>query len=425
MTMSRAIPAEPALRGSSRVVVPFTGPPLETSKCEHTRVPVNSKELSATTHVLTLRETFQIARGAADEETVVAATLERDGIVAYGEGAPVDYWGETPAGIVDAIESEGLALLGDDLFAGAAIHGRLAAWDGPQGAKMALDGLVHDWLGKRLGQPLWRVLGTDRVTPPTSYTIGIDSVEGTADKVRRAPGYEVYKIKVGGPGDLERLRAVRAETAARLRIDGNEGWTLETARELTPELIALGVEFVEQPFPATDIESFVEYRQLPERLPVLIDEGCRDLASIADDRDVRGRHRDQARQVRRHPRGAAHGPRGARARPGDHVRLHDRVRAGDRAGGAARLAGRLHRPRRPPADLQRAVHRARARRRATGALRRARARRGAGAWLTGSRCSPAASSSSSHAKTAHGILRYGTREVVCVVDAPSAGRGRL
>ena len=131
-------------------------------------------------------------------------------MVAYGEGAPVDYWGETPEGIVSAIEADGLDLLGDDLFAGEAISARLAAWDGPQGAKMALDGLVHDWLGKRLGQPLWRVLGTDRVTPPTSYTIGIDSVEGTAGKVRRAPGYAVYKIKVGGPGDLERLRAVRA-----------------------------------------------------------------------------------------------------------------------------------------------------------------------------------------------------------------------
>ena len=245
-------------------------------------MPVNSKDLSASAHVLTLRETFQIARGAADEETVVAAQLERDGIVAYGEGAPVDYWGETADGIVAALEADGLALLGDDLFAGEAILARVSAWDGPQGAKMALDGVVHDWLGKRLGQPTWRVLGSDRVTPPTSYTIGIDSVEGTAGKVRRAPGYEVYKIKVGGPGDLERLRAARAQTGARLRIDGNEGWDLETARELTPELIALGVEFVEQPFPAKDLESFVAYRALPERLPVLIDEGCRDLASVAD-----------------------------------------------------------------------------------------------------------------------------------------------
>src|SRR3954447_20158951 len=237
----------------------------------------DSKTLRATTHVLALKETFQIARGAADEETVVAVELERDGVLARGEGAPVDYWGETAEGIRDALEADAEALLGADLFALEAISERLAAWDGPQGAKMALDGALHDWLGRRVGQPVWRLLGSDRVTPPTSYTIGIDSVEGTADRTRRATGYEVLKIKVGGPGDLERLRAVRAQTDARLRIDGNEGWDLETARSLTPELIALGVEFVEQPFPAADVESFVEYRQLPERLPVLIDEGCKDL----------------------------------------------------------------------------------------------------------------------------------------------------
>ena len=119
------------------------------------------------------------------------------------------------------------------------------------------------------------------MTPPTSYTIGIDSVEGTADRTRRATGYEVLKIKVGGPGDLERLRAVRAETAARLRIDGNEGWDLDTARELTPELIELGVEFVEQPFPAQDLDAFHALPRASPRLPVLIDEGCRDLRSVA------------------------------------------------------------------------------------------------------------------------------------------------
>ena len=238
--------------------------------------------MRATPHVLSLRETFQIARGAADEETVVVAELDHDGLVARGEGAPVDYWGETPERMIAALEADGAALLGDDLFAGEAIARRIAAWDGPQGAKMALDGLVHDWVGKRVGQPVWRLLGADRVTPPTSYTIGIDSVEGTADRTRRATGYEVLKIKVGGPGDLERLRAVRDATAARLRIDGNEGWDLSTARDLTPELTELGVEFVEQPFPAADIDSFLAYREVPNRLPVLIDEGCKDLASVAE-----------------------------------------------------------------------------------------------------------------------------------------------
>src|SRR3954447_16231524 len=215
-----------------------------------------NKGVSATLHVLELRETFQIARGAADEETVVSVALDVDGIVGRGEGAPVDYWGETPEGIRDALLADGAALVGGDLFAGEAISRRIAAWDGPQGAKMALDAAVNDWLGRRVGQPLWRLLGTDRVTPPTSYTIGIDSVAGTADRTRRATGFDVLKIKVGGPGDLERLRAVRAQSDARIRIDGNEGWDLRTARDLMPELLELGIEFVEQPFRAGDLEAF-------------------------------------------------------------------------------------------------------------------------------------------------------------------------
>ncbi|HWK30129.1 MAG TPA: dipeptide epimerase [Solirubrobacter sp.] len=237
--------------------------------------------MRATLHTLRLKETFQIARGAADEETVVVAEHTIDGVVAHGEGAPVDYWGETPQLIREAIEADGERLLGPDPFARAAIGARLRAWDGPQGAKMALDGLVHDWLGKRLQVPTWRVLGADRTTPPTSYTIGIDSVEGTADRTRRATGFEVLKIKVGGPGDLERLKAVRANTSARLRIDGNEGWDLDTALALTPELIELGVEFVEQPFPAEDLDAYHRYREQARRLSVMIDEGCKDLASVA------------------------------------------------------------------------------------------------------------------------------------------------
>src|SRR4051812_46689922 len=117
------------------------------------------KGVRATTHTLALRETFQIARGAADEETVVAVEIERDGIVAMGEGAPVDYWGETPEGMVEALEADADAVIGADPYA--AIE-RVRDWDGPQGAKMALDGALHDWIGRRVGQPTWRLLGTDR-----------------------------------------------------------------------------------------------------------------------------------------------------------------------------------------------------------------------------------------------------------------------
>src|SRR5919197_1494948 len=187
--------------------------------------------VTAAVTTLALRETFTIATGSADTEDVAVVTLEHDGVVAYGEGAPVDYWGESAGAIAAAVEADGPALLGDDLFAVQRIAERLVAWDGPQGAKMALDGALHDWIGKTVGRPVWRLVGTDRVTPPTSYTIGIDTVEGTARRARAAQGFEVLKVKVGGAADLERLEAIR---------------------ELTDP-----------------------------RLPVLIDEGCRDLRSVA------------------------------------------------------------------------------------------------------------------------------------------------
>lgn len=230
---------------------------------------------------LRLTETFTIARTSVDVEEVVVVSMEHDGITSYGEGAPVDYWGESTASLQAAIEADGAALIGDDPLALEEVSGRLAAWDGPQGAKMALDGLLHDHLGKYCGQPVWRLLGLGPVTPPTSFTIGISDVADTVGKVRRAPAhFEVFKVKVGGPGDLERLEAIRSVTDARLRIDGNEGWTIDTARELMPRLLELGIEFVEQPFPAADLDSFHAYRELPERLPVLIDEGCKGLASV-------------------------------------------------------------------------------------------------------------------------------------------------
>jgi L-alanine-DL-glutamate epimerase-like enolase superfamily enzyme len=230
---------------------------------------------------LPLAETFAIARRASDVEVVIHVELEHDGVVGLGEGAPVYYWGESAESALSFLTDEAPALVGDDPFALEGIGTRLAARPGEQAAKAALDAALHDWVGKRLGVPVWRLLGLAPTGPPTSYTIGIDTVEGTADRARRARGFEVLKVKVGGPDDIARLEAARRASGARLRVDGNEGWTLETLRELMPALIELDVEYVEQPFPADDVESFRALRELTARLPVIVDEGCRDLASVA------------------------------------------------------------------------------------------------------------------------------------------------
>ena len=239
-------------------------------------------ELRATTRTLELAEAFGISRGSRTNQTVVQVELEHEGIVGLGEASAVYYRGESIDAVVEFLTVTAPPLVGDDPFALEAIEERLEDVDGVMGGKSAFDAALHDWIGKRLGVPLWRLLGLSPEAPHTSFTIGIDTVEGTCERVRRAREFRALKVKVGGAEDLERLEAVRAEAPdAALRVDANEGWTLESARKLMPELIRLGVEFVEQPFPTADLDSFTALRELHPRLPVVVDEGCHVLSDVA------------------------------------------------------------------------------------------------------------------------------------------------
>jgi L-Ala-D/L-Glu epimerase len=230
---------------------------------------------------LALAEEFAIARTSRATQELVQLELEHDGIVGEGEAAPIYYRDETVESAAEFLAEEALPLAGDDPFALEEIGQRLEDVDGQAAGKAALDAALNDWIGKRLGIPVWRLLGLSVAAPPTSYTIGIDTLERTHERARRASGYRALKIKVGGAEDLARVEAVRAESNVPLRVDANEGWTLESARELVPPLIELGVELLEQPFPADDLESFHALRELEPRPPVIVDEGCHDLADVA------------------------------------------------------------------------------------------------------------------------------------------------
>ncbi len=238
-------------------------------------------ELRPSTSSLALAEDFAIARGSRTTQEVVRVEVEHDGVVGRGEAAPIYYRGETVRSALAFLSDVAPGRVGEDPFALEEI-GRAVWSDGAEAAaRAALDAALHDWIGRRLGVPLWRLLGLSRDLPPTSYTIGIDSLEGTHDRARRARDFRVLKVKVGGAEDLERLAAVREESPVALRVDANEGWTLESARELLPALLELGVELIEQPFPADDLDSFRALRELRPRPPIVVDEGCHDLRDVA------------------------------------------------------------------------------------------------------------------------------------------------
>jgi L-alanine-DL-glutamate epimerase-like enolase superfamily enzyme len=141
------------------------------------------------------------------------------------------------------------------------------------GAKGGLDMALHDLAGKAMGVPVWQLIGTSDQLPPTDYSLGIDEPAVVAERARRVAHFPALKIKVGGPADLETLEAVRGVYGGPLRVDANTGWQPEQAAALIPELARLGVELIEQPFPA---RALPQLRWLRERssLPILADESA-------------------------------------------------------------------------------------------------------------------------------------------------------
>jgi L-alanine-DL-glutamate epimerase-like enolase superfamily enzyme len=144
-------------------------------------------------------------------------------------------------------------------------------WNG--GAKCAVDSALHDLVGKVVRQPLHRLLGLSTDIPPTDFTLGLDEPAIVAERAERAGAFPALKIKCGGPADLATLRAVREVYPKPIRVDANTGWTPETARELLPAMVDLGVELIEQPFPAGKLAWLADLQQTSP-LPLVADESC-------------------------------------------------------------------------------------------------------------------------------------------------------
>ena len=134
---------------------------------------------------LRLAETFVIARERQDWAELVEAELRHDGLVAHGEAAPIERYGESATSALAFVEAHG-GLLGDDPFALEEIGVRLADVPGEHAAKAAIDAALHDLQGRLLGVPVWRLLGVQRTGPPTSWTIWLGNPDEMARRVERA-----------------------------------------------------------------------------------------------------------------------------------------------------------------------------------------------------------------------------------------------
>jgi len=146
---------------------------------------------------------------------------------------------------------------------------------GNNSAKSAVSAALHDLAGKKLGVPVHRLWGLSAdKCPLSSYTIAIADSSVLAQRVREAEQYPILKVKLGTDRDREIVTIVRqAAPEKHLRVDANAAWTPSEAVRMTDFLLEHGVEFVEQPVAAHDIEGLRFVRQR-SRLPIVADESC-------------------------------------------------------------------------------------------------------------------------------------------------------
>ncbi len=204
---------------------------------------------------LHLTHAFTISRSSKSVAPVVIFELEHEGIVGIGEASPSERYGESVSTVRTFANGVQLDRFSDPFALEEILAGVDAIAPGNTSAKAAVDLALHDWIGKKLNAPLWRMWGLSKDrTPTTSITIGIDTPGIIEQKIREAEEFPILKVKVGVPNDREIVKTVRSFSDKVIRVDANEGWkSKEEALDKILWLEEQGVEFVEQPMPAGDL----------------------------------------------------------------------------------------------------------------------------------------------------------------------------
>ncbi len=175
-----------------------------------------------------LQAPFEAAWGSVSERELVLVRLEDGaGNRGFGEAAPLPGYGSASV---------------DDVCAA------LKRWAGgdpdeievPE-ARSAIDLARLDLQGRRLGVPVWKLLGAESAT-------GV-AVNATLAGSAELEGFRCVKVKVGLGDDLQRLLALREAlgSSVAIRIDANGAWSVDEALGALRELSRVEIELCEEP----------------------------------------------------------------------------------------------------------------------------------------------------------------------------------
>ncbi|MBV9331307.1 MAG: dipeptide epimerase, partial [Alphaproteobacteria bacterium] len=147
-------------------------------------------------------------------------------------------------------------------------------------ARNALDCALWDFGAKASGKRAHVLAGMPELRAcATAYTISLGTPETMAEAARKAAARKLLKVKLGGVGDPERIRAVRAAAPdAELIVDANEAWTADNLAQNLAACADAGMTLVEQPLPADRDEDLRSHKHI---IPICADESVHGRASLA------------------------------------------------------------------------------------------------------------------------------------------------
>jgi len=231
------------------------------------------RRLTVTAESFPIAVAFTISRGSKTVADVVSVEIAEGGHRGRGECLPYGRYGETIAGSIAEIEA-----LRGDLERGLErpdLQRRMKAG----AARNAVDCALWDLEAKRTGRSAAELAGLPAPRPViTAYTLSVGTVESMAAAAKANAHRPLLKLKLAGPGDLDRVAAVHENAPkSRLIVDANEGWTPAIFAELAPKLAPLGVELIEQPLPAASDEALAK---LARPIAVCADESCHGVDTL-------------------------------------------------------------------------------------------------------------------------------------------------
>ncbi|HEY0900100.1 MAG TPA: dipeptide epimerase [Sphingobacteriaceae bacterium] len=119
--------------------------------------------------------------------------------------------------------------------------------------KSAFDMALYDLASKEAGLPLYKYLGGAKRPVETDITIGIGTPDVMAERAVkfRQDGATMLKVKLGKNAneDIQRITRIREAVGPEMiiRIDANQGWSLEDAKHALKAMGPLNIQFCEQP----------------------------------------------------------------------------------------------------------------------------------------------------------------------------------